>query len=552
MFLREISAFSLKTIKKGVYTEGSLKNIYVCGMEKKMLPIGRQSFSDMRKDNCIYVDKTQHIYRLCTEGKTYFLSRPRRFGKSLLLSTLEELFKGSQDLFHDTWIADKWDWTKKNPVIHISFNVVPYETKGLEAGLRAYLLKLFKKHGLNANGESDIKTLFYDLIEQLYERDGTVVILIDEYDKPIIDHLEHNEIEKAKENQKALALFYGALKDADAYIRLLFITGVSKFTQVSLFSKLNNLMDLTLHPRYATMLGYTQKELEDNFGDYLDDALLQHPNYTREAFFDKVRLWYNGYSWDGKSKLYNPFGVLLFLSNQDFQAFWFQSGTPVFLTKKMQEEAFFNADNIEVTTSFLDQYSLDNIEITSLMFQTGYLTIKDKFEDGELVLSYPNKEVRRAMYSFLMDGLAPVRGGNGTTVLHLKRAFLKNDLAQVEAILKATFASLAFDVYTHQTQQQVEGFYHGLVHLLFRCLGLYMQSEVHNSSGRADSIVETATHIYVFEFKINSDATAAFQQIIDKKYTEPFQADSRGKYGIGVNFNSLTRQLEGWKTDVIV
>jgi Predicted AAA-ATPase/PD-(D/E)XK nuclease superfamily len=520
-------------------------------MERKILPIGRQNYRSLRMNNCVYVDKTQHIYRLCTEGKAYFLSRPRRFGKSLLLSTMEELFKGRQDLFMDLWIADKWDWTKKNPILHISFNVVDYEKHGLEIGIERTLLRFYKDYGLIPPEDASIKALFFDLIEQLYERDGEVVLLIDEYDKPIIDHLEQNEIDKAKENQKILGLFYGALEDADAYIRLLFITGVSKFTQVSLFSKLNNLNDLTIDPNYSTMLGYTQQELEDNFSDYITDALLAYPNYTREAFFAKIRLWYNGYSWDGKTKLYNPFGILLFLSKKDFQGFWFQSGTPAFLAKKMQEEAVFDFGDVETNDSFLNQYSLDNIEITSLMFQTGYLTIKEKLEDGELILSYPNQEVRRAMYSFLMDGIAPVRGGNGVTVLHLKKAFLKDDMAQVETILKSLFASLAFDVYTHQTQQQVEGFYHGLVHLLFKCLGLYMQSEVHSSKGRADSIVETATHIYVFEFKINSDADTAFQQIIDKRYTAPFGADSRSKIGIGVNFNTITRQLEGWKSETI-
>jgi hypothetical protein len=217
----------------------------------------------------------------------------------------------------------------------------------------------------------------------------------------------------------------------------------------------------------------------------------------------------------------------------------------------MQEEAFFYVDNIETNTSFLSQYSLDNVEITSLMFQAGYLTIKEKMQDGDLILSYPNQEVRRAMYSFLMDGMAPVRGGNGVSVLHLKRAFLANDLTKVEDILVSTFGSLAFDVYTHQTQQQVEGFYHGLIHIFFKYLGLYIQSEVHSLKGRADSIVETPTHIYIFEFKINSDAATAFQQIIDKKYAVPYQADSRIKMGIGVNFNSVTRQLEGWKADIL-
>jgi Predicted AAA-ATPase/PD-(D/E)XK nuclease superfamily len=520
-------------------------------MERKILPIGRQDFRGLIEDNCKYVDKTQHIYRLCKGGKTYFLSRPRRFGKSLLLSTLKELFMGSKDLFTDLWIADKWDWTKKNPVIHISFLTVSYETYGLEEGLRKYLLRLYKNEGFIPNDTADIKILFYDLIEQLHNRDGHVVILIDEYDKPIIDYLEYNDLHKAKENQLILGLFYGALKDAEPYMRFLFIAGISKFTRVSLFSKLNNLEDLTLHPFYTTMLGYTQEELEHNFADYLDDALLIFPHYTRAELLAKIRLWYNGYSWDGKNKLYNPFGILLFLSSLDFQGYWFESGTPTFLARKMLQEAFFKDDNIETNTSFLDQYSLDNIELTSLMFQTGYLTIKEKLEDGELTLSYPNQEVRRAMYSFLIDGMGHTKGGSGVTVLNLRRSFLNDDLDGVRKILVSMFASLAYDVYTHQNQEQVEGFYHGIIYILFKSLGLYINCEVHSAEGRADCVVETASHIYILEFKINSDAETAFQQILDRKYAIPFIADKRIKMGIGVNFDSTTRGLNDWKQAVL-
>lgn len=520
-------------------------------MKKRLLPIGRQSLQDLRDDNCIYVDKTQHIYKLCTEGKMYFLSRPRRFGKSLLLSTMEELFKGRKDLFEGTWILDNWDWEKKNPVIHISFNLVDYEIKGLMEALKETLLGYYVKYDLIPNKNSSIKVLFSDLVKGIYDKHGKVVILIDEYDKPIIDHLEFLEIDRAKANQKILALFYGALKDSGTFIRLLFITGVSKFTKMSLFSKLNNLDDLTIDPNYSTILGYTQEELEDNFAEYLNDALLTFPHYTREEFLAKIRLWYNGYSWDGKMTLYNPAGILFFLSKKDFQGFWFQSGTPTFLTKKMLGETFFPTDDIDTSTSFLDQYSLDNIETTSLMFQTGYLTIKEKSEDGDLVLTYPNQEVKRAMYSLLMDGIAPTIGGNGASVLHLKNAFLKNDLAKVKDILVAMFSSLAYDVYTHQAQTQVEGFYHGLVHILFKYLGLYIKSEVHSVKGRADSIVETSTHIYFFEFKINSDAETAYQQIIDKKYAAPYTADNRIKIGIGVNFNTIAKELDGWKMDFL-
>jgi hypothetical protein len=526
--------------------------LYICPMKKKILPISRQSFRKLREDNCIYVDKTRHIYDLCTEGGMYFLSRPRRFGKSLLLSTLQEVFLGSKELFVDTWIADKWDWTKKSPVIHISFLVVSYEDEGLDIGIRRYLLNLYKEFGLIPGDDMNIKVLFFELVKKLHDREGKVVILIDEYDKPILDYMEFNKIEQAKENQTILGTFYGALKEADSYIRLLFITGISKFTRVSLFSKLNNLKDLTIHPRYSTILGCTQQELEDNFADYIDDALTVFPHYTRQELLDKIRLWYNGYSWDGKTRLYNPFGVLLFLDSQDFQGYWFQSGTPTFIAKKMLTQSFFQIENIETDINFLNQYSLDNLELTSLLFQAGYLTIKEKKEDGELVLTYPNREVRQALYTFLIDDMGHTVGGGGVTVQHLKKAFLNNDLSQAEIILTALFGGLAFDVYTHQTQQQVEGFYHGLIHILFKCLGLHIQSEVHTSKGRADSVVETPTHVYFLEFKLNSNAETAFQQIIDKKYAISYAAGNRIKTAIGINFNSSNKEMDAWKTDILV
>jgi Predicted AAA-ATPase/PD-(D/E)XK nuclease superfamily len=520
-------------------------------MEKKILPIGRQNFRTMREDNCIYVDKTQHIYNLCTQGSMYFLSRPRRFGKSLLLSTMKELFEGSKELFQDLWIADKWDWTKKNPVIHISFLTVPYATMGLEAGLRYVLLEQFEEQKIDSKGITDISLLFTRLIKELYAQHGKVVILIDEYDKAIIDYLETSKIEQAKANQDVLGLFYGALKEADPYIRLLFITGISKFTKVSLFSKLNNLNDITINPKFASIAGYSQQELEHYFSDYIEESLTVFPHYNRHELLNKVRLWYNGYSWDAKSWMYNPFGILLFFHNQDFQSFWFQSGTPKFLITKILEQSFFEIENIETNLNFLNQYSLDNLELTSLLFQTGYLTIKEKSEDGELLLSYPNQEVKEAMYTFLMDDMGYTKGGGGVTVQHLKRAFVKHDLARAETILTALFGGLAYDVYMHQTQKQVEGFYHGLIHILFKCLDIHIKSEVHTSKGRADSIVETPTHIYFLEFKINSDADTAFNQIVDRKYAVSYAADGRIKVGIGINFNSAEKEMDAWKVGIL-
>jgi hypothetical protein len=341
----------------------------------------------------------------------YFLSRPRRFGKSLLLSTLEALYSGYKDLFEGTWIVDKWDWTKKYPIIHISFNLVDYEENGLNTAIKRTLLKFYNEYDLIPSEDASIKILLADLLEQLYKKQGQVVLLIDEYDKPIIDYMENNDLEQAKANQKVLELFYGAIKDSERFIRLFFITGVSKFTKVSLFSTLNNLIDLTLHPSYSTLLGYTQEEFESNFESYIDEALNIFNEYSRESLLNEIKNWYNGYSWDGKKTVYNPFSILLFLSNTDFQSYWFATGTPSFLIKKMEEHHFFNFENIEADLNFLDQYSLDNIEITSLLFQTGYLTIKEKSKFGEVVLSFPNKEVQLATYTFLIDDMGNTTGG---------------------------------------------------------------------------------------------------------------------------------------------
>jgi hypothetical protein len=520
-------------------------------MAKQILSIGKQSFRRLREDNCIYVDKTQLIYNLCSQGSVYFLSRPRRFGKSLIVSTLAELFTGSRELFKGLWIEDKWDWTKQSPIIHISFSSVSYRNQGLEAGIRQYLLKLYKSNHLDAEGETDISLLFADLIKKIYDKHGQVVILIDEYDKPLIDYLEFHQLEQAKINQEILAFFYSGLKDSDPFIRLLFITGVSKFTKVSLFSKLNNLTDLTVNPKFAALTGYTKQEVEHYFEDYIQDTLSVLTEYNRAELLEEMRFWYNGYSWDGKTRMYNPYDILLFFFNQDFQSFWFQTGTPTFLVERMLRENFYQVEDIEANLNFLDEYSLDNLEITSLMFQSGYLTIKEKKGKGDLVLSYPNQEVKDALYSLLISKMGKPRSGGGITVQHLHKAFMTNDLEQVRTILTTLFDNLTYDVYAHQTVQQVEGFYHGLIYILFKYLGILVQSEVHTTKGRADSIVQTPTHIYFLEFKINSDGETALQQIKTKKYAAPFAADSRVKIGIGINFNSQTRELDGWAEEVL-
>ena len=520
-------------------------------MTRQILSIGKQDFRRLREDNCIYVDKTELIYNFCTQGSAYFLSRPRRFGKSLIVSTLAELFTGSRELFKDTWIEDKWDWTKQSPIIHITFNLVDYEELGLDEAIRQTLLEFYVKHDLVLPLNKGIKLLLPDLIKKLHDKHGKVVILIDEYDKPLIDYLEFHKLEQAKTNQEVLALLYSGLKDCDPFIRLLFITGISKFTKVSLFSKLNNLTDLTVNPDYAALTGYTKEEVEFYFEDYIQHSLEVLTDYNRAELLEEMRVWYNGYSWDGKTRMYNPYDVMLFFFNRDFQSFWFSTGTPAFLIDRMMQQNFYQVEDIEVTLSFLDQYNLDNLELTSLMFQSGYLTMKENKGKGNVVLAHPNQEVKEALYGILISMMGkPVNGGD-ITVQHLHKAFMKNDLQQVRTILTTLFDNLTYDVYLHQTVKQVEGFYHGLIYILFKYLGILVQSEVHTSKGRADSIVQTPTHIYFFEFKINSDAVTALQQIKTNKYAAPFAADNRIKIGVGINFTIQTRELDDWAEEVL-
>jgi hypothetical protein len=293
-------------------------------MEK--LPIGIQDFGELRRGGYVYVDKTELIHRMVTMGKPYFLSRPRRFGKSLLVSTLKALFEGKRELFEGLWIENRWDWQQTNPVLHFSFEAIDYDKRGLEEALQLHLRMKAEAFDLRLERLGS-KEQLAELIQKIAAKHGQVALLIDEYDKPITDYLNEENISQAKANRDLLREFYGVLKSADEHLRLVFITGISKFAKVSIFSNLNNLSDLTLHRAYATLTGYTQSELEYYFEPHLQ-AAGQALGLSTAALLDNVREWYNGYSWDGRNKVYNPFGIISFLDQQAFMNFWSASGTP--------------------------------------------------------------------------------------------------------------------------------------------------------------------------------------------------------------------------------
>jgi Predicted AAA-ATPase/PD-(D/E)XK nuclease superfamily len=529
-------------------------------MALKNLPIGVQTFKKMREGNYVYVDKTEYIYQIASTEGVYFLSRPRRFGKSLFVSTLKELFEGNQLLFNDLWIADKWDWSQKTSVIHLSFAKLDYQNLGLAAAITEELIAIAQKKGIRLTKKS-YKGQFEELIEQLHAKYGKVVVLIDEYDKPIIDYLEQVGLKQAKTNQKTLKAFYSVLKDAESYLRLLFITGVSKFSKVSIFSDLNHLNDITLDAQFAQIAGYSQAELEFYFEDYIQ-VLMKFHNLNRETLLALMKHWYNGFSWDGIHTLYNPFCTLNFLSQKDFRNYWFTSATPTFLFYIMKRHTKFTFENALSSGALLDKYDLDNLDLIPLLFQTGYLTIKKRdFMTGEMVLGYPNREVRDSMYAYLINSLAPNYEAKPAelTVHDLSAAFQQNDLTRVEEIVNTLFSDVPYNLFEKQVRKDgkamdkfidaallAENFFHGLIHLVFKYLGVFIESEVHTARGRADSVVQTKTHIYLFEFKFNKTADEAFQQIIDRDYARKYQLSGKIIIGIGVNFNRKSRLTDTW------
>jgi Predicted AAA-ATPase len=361
----------------------------------KNLPIGIQSLSQLRDMNCVYVDKTQLIHKLVTTGSYYFLSRPRRFGKSLLISTLKALFLGHKALFEGLWIEDKWDWSKTNPVIHISFDAVDYQGLGLEKAIQRELTRCAKDYSLNLE-ETTLKSQFQELIEALSAKYGKVVLLIDEYDKPLIDYLEDDKLEQAKANRLVLRDFYSVLKSIGDHIQLLFITGISKFSKVSLFSHLNNLRDITIGKHYAALTGYTQEELEFYFDEYIESCQ-ESLEMSREELLEQMKIWYDGYTWDGVTEVYNPCVMHNFLDDQVFNSYWFVLGTPNFLIHQLRKHDLFNVENIIVDSNIFDKDNIEHLGLVSLLFQTGYLTVKELYSTtGDMVLNFPNKDVKES------------------------------------------------------------------------------------------------------------------------------------------------------------
>jgi hypothetical protein len=512
-------------------------------MALQKLPIGIQDFRTVIEDGYKYVDKTRYIHSLVTSGKFFFLSRPRRFGKSITIATLHELYSGSRELFQGLWIEDNWDWNKKHPVVRISFKDVNFEQRGLEEPLRERISEIAANLGLSLKA-SAARDRLRELILNLSPQ-AKVVVLVDEYDAPIIHYLG-KDIQIAYENRELLRGFYSVLKELDAHLELVFLTGVSKFSKVGIFSGLNNLQDISMHPAFATMLGYTQQELEANFAEEIDAAAV-HLQLDRGELLEKMRYWYNGYRFEeNAASVYNPVSCNLFFDRNKFENFWFATGTPTFLINLLKQQGLYDFKLNEQSQISFDSFDLEDLRPHGLLYQTGYLTILGRDEYGIYQLGYPNYEVENSMLAYLLEAFGGVPKGSGLVIaLRLEKAFENDDLEQVVHILRGMFSGVPFQLY----EKTPERFYHAALHLLFSYMGLRVHSEVCTAEGRADAVVETSKRVYVLEFKLDQSAEAALEQIRRKRYHQAFWNLGKPVVGVGVNFSSQTKNIEDWTAE---
>jgi Predicted AAA-ATPase/PD-(D/E)XK nuclease superfamily len=506
----------------------------------QQLTLSYADFRIIRENNYKYIDKTEYIYKLASKGQMYFLSRPRRFGKSMTISALSELYKGSKELFEGLWIESRWDWAKRNPVIHISFKDLDFVTDGLTAVLAKRLLAIGAEYGITLHEKSP-RERFRELLHEL-AKTAHVVVLIDEYDAPMMHYLGVNT-PLAIENREILKEFYTVLKENDRFVEMVFITGVSKFAKVGIFSGLNNFTDISMHREYATMLGYTQAELELNFDDYLIEIATEM-EITKAELLDKMRFWYNGYKFEENAKtVYNPISTNSFIDARKFKNFWFETGTPTYLLNYLRENPMYRFSAEATPETAFNSFEIEYINTHGLLYQTGYLTIKGLDELGFYILDYPNYEVEKSMTGYLLDIFSGLKRTEGIVFAgNMERSFAKNDIPKVISILQTLFKSLPYQLYINQN----EAFYHAIVYLFFSYIGIIVQSEVCTSDGRCDAIVQTKTHIYILEFKLDQSPEAAFAQIIDKDYAQAQLNRGKPVIGIGINFSSETKNVTGY------
>jgi hypothetical protein len=516
----------------------------------RKMPIGIQDFEKLRKNGCMYVDKTAYIWKMVNESTPYFLSRPRRFGKSLFLSTLKAYFLGKKELFEGLAIADYEKEWAEYPVFYLDFNPAAYDSAASMEALIVSCLKNMETRYAVPSEPEPVAMRFKNLIERVFEKTGKqVVILIDEYDKPLLESMNNQTLNE--EVRAALKSFYGAIKSADACIRFTMLTGVTRFSKVSVFSDLNNLNEIGMDRAFAGICGITETELLDNFSPEMR-SLAEENGGTFEEMLAKMRKNFNGYHFARNSDgVYNPFSVLNTFYKLDFNYYWFATGTPTFLFNELLRTNYnilqFK-DGIALDAESIANYQPGNATPVPLLYQSGYLTITGyEKETGFYNLGFPNEEVKYGFLNNLLAFLVPAcSDGNVINIRSFLTAFQSGNVEAFLTQLKAFFSSIPYDLHFDKT----ESYYQTIFYIVFELLGKFIAVEERSALGRADAVVKTSDAVYIFEFKLSGNGTAedALNQINDKGYLVPYAADHRKLVKIGVVFDNKTRTIAEWKT----
>ncbi len=505
------------------------------------LPIGTQDFPTIIENGGVYIDKTEQIKRLLEAGQYIFLARPRRFGKSLLLSTIASIFAGRKELFKGLWLENQHDFTVY-PIIHLDFSLLDFQAQSLEVALVNDFRRMAKEFGFELQAGTP-KSAFEEIIRAL-SKNTQVVILVDEYDQAITDFIL--EPQKRFEHQRILKSLYGVFKPMNSKIKFLMLTGVSKIGKISLFSDLNNIFDISLDESFSTLCGYTKAEIEQYL---LPDIELVAMRFQKplEEFWKDVQHWYNGYSWDGITKVYCPFSFLVFLAQKRFKSYWYETGTPTFLMRLIRDAQLnpLEFESVELSEKVIVATDIENVDAISLMFQTGYLTIKQieaNPRGTQYRLGYPNEEVRQAFSVSLLEEYASLRASQADSLgLELQRALLRLDWDVFFATINRTLASIPYEIFPRQ-----EMYIHSLVHIMLISTGFRTQSQTQTSLGRMDTLVETPNHCIIFEYKLNGTPEMALAQITEKGYARSI---SKPVVKVGVVFDLEKKEISSWAID---
>ncbi|HSO82127.1 ATP-binding protein [Thiocapsa sp.] len=515
-------------------------------MHRRKLPIGIQTFAKIREDDFYYVDKTGLIRQLVDEGSQYFLSRPRRFGKSLLIDTLAELFACNEPLFRGLAIHPHWDWTTPYPVIRISFGGgVVRDRIELDQRILDLLSRNQRALGVACRDTTDVVGCFAELLALAHAATGQrVVVLVDEYDKPILDNL--SDAKTARELRDGLRNLYSVIKDNDAHIRFAFLVGVSKFSKVSIFSGLNSLKDITVDARYSALCGYTEADVDGVFAPELDGL-------ERE----QIRLWYNGYNWTGEA-VYNPFDLLLLFDAREFRTWWFETGTPTFLVNLLTARGFFTPDlaGLHASEALISTFDVDSMSSEALLWQSGYLTFTGSRRLGarlEYALGYPNLEVEIALNDALLKGLMGDPMQADRAVSRLYDVLVAGDFAALRAHVEGLFSAIPYHWHTGNSIARFEGYYANVFYSHLAALGLDLTPEETSNQGRIDLTLKFNDCIWLFEFKVVelTPEGRALQQIKDRGYADKYRALGQPIHQIGIEFSRERRALVGFEVETL-